>query len=71
MRAEKSKKLYLPKTSEKFDVVMCRIGTESEIKLNPFQPSVAFHIETSHLICSVKQMTGCYTKRKTGLKWVN
>ena len=36
-----------------------------------FQPSVAFHIETSHLICSAKQMTGFYTKRNTVLKWVN
>ena len=38
---------------------------------NPFQPSAAFHIETSHLFCSAKQMTGFYMKRNTGLKWVN
>ena len=38
--------------------------------VNPFQPSVAFHIETSHLICKAKQMTGFYMKCNTGLKWV-
>ena len=27
---------------------------------NPLQPSVVFHIETSHLFCSAKQMTGFY-----------
>ena len=38
---------------------------------NPFQPSVAFHIETSHLFSSVKQMTGFYIKCNIGLEWVN
>ena len=38
---------------------------------NPFQPSVAFHIETSHLICSANQMTGFYMKFRTKLKWIN
>ena len=38
---------------------------------NPFQPSVAFHIGTSHLFCSARQMTGFYMKRNTRLKWVN
>ena len=37
--------------------------------LKAFQPSVAFHIETSHLFCKAKQMTGFYMKRCTGLKW--
>ena len=32
--------------------------------------SVAFHIETGHLICSANQMTGFYMKRSAGLKWV-
>ena len=36
--------------------------------INPFQPSVTFHIETSHLICSAKQITGFYMKYNTGLK---
>ena len=40
-------------------------------QFNPFQPSVAFHIETSHFFCSAKQMTGFYMKRNTGLKQVN
>ena len=30
-----------------------------------FQPSVAFHIETSHLICNADQITEC----NAGLKW--
>ena len=34
---------------------------------NPFQPIVAFHIETSHLICIANQMTGFYMKYNTGL----
>ena len=29
-------------------------------RVKPFQPSVAFHEETSHLICSLNQMTGFY-----------
>ena len=37
---------------------------------NPFQPSIAFHIETSHLICTTNQMTGCYMKCKAGLKCI-
>ena len=39
-------------------------------KFNPFQPSVAFNIETSHLICSANQMTGFYMKCNIGMKWV-
>ena len=38
--------------------------------LNQFQPRVAFHIKTSHLFCSTKQMTGFYMKLNSGLKWV-
>ena len=38
---------------------------------NPFNLSVAFHIESSNLICSAKQMTSFYMKRNTGLKRVN
>ena len=30
------------------------------IWIKAFQPSVAFHIETSHLICILNQMTGFY-----------
>ena len=36
-----------------------------------FQPSVIFHIETTHLFCYVKQMTGFYMKCNTTLKWIN
>ena len=39
--------------------------------INPFQPGVAFHIETSNLIYPANQMTSFYIKCNTGLKWVN
>ena len=39
-------------------------------EVNPFQPNVAFYIESSHLICSPNQMTGFYKKCNAGLKWV-
>ena len=38
--------------------------------LNSFQPSVAFQMETSHLVCEAKQVTGFYIKRSTNLKWL-
>ena len=38
--------------------------------LTYFKPSVAFHIETSHLFCKAKQMAGFYMKRNAGLKLV-
>ena len=38
--------------------------------INPFQPSVAFHMETSYLICTANQMTGFHMKCNTGLKLV-
>ena len=39
------------------------------LEVNLFQPSVYIYIETSHLLCRTKQMTGFYMKRNTGLKW--
>ena len=36
-----------------------------------FQPSVAFYIETSHLIYYTNQMTDVCIKYNTGLKLVN
>ena len=38
---------------------------------NTLQPSVAFHIETSHLSYSLNQMTCFYVKYNTGKKLVN
>ena len=38
--------------------------------LNPFQPRVAFHIETSHSIFSANQITGFCRKCNTGVKRV-
>ena len=49
---------------------MSQIYQESSY-VNPFQPIVAFFIETNNLICNVKQMTGFYMKYNTGLKYVN
>ena len=37
---------------------------------NPFQPIVAFHVETIHLICSASKMAGFYMKCNTGIKQV-
>ena len=39
--------------------------------LNPFQPSIAFHIETSHFISTTNQITGFFNKCNNVLKWVN
>ena len=38
---------------------------------NPFQPSAAFLVETSHLFCSAKQMSGFCMKRNSVLKLVS
>ena len=38
--------------------------------LNPFHPSVAFHIKTNHLIFNANQMTGFYMKCNTDQTWV-
>ena len=38
--------------------------------LNPFQPTVAFHIETNHSISTASQMTGFYMKCNIRLKRV-
>ena len=39
------------------------------LALNPFQPFVECRIETIHLLCFAKQITGFYMKRNTELKW--
>ena len=36
--------------------------------INLFHPSVAFHIETNHLICTANQITVFYLKCNTSLK---
>ena len=38
---------------------------------NPFEPSVAFHIEISYLIRSTNQITGLCVKIQSGLKLVD
>ena len=47
---------------------MKQIGFSYEV--NPFQLSVSFHIETSHLLYFENQMTGLYMKRNAVLNWV-
>ena len=39
-------------------------------RINPFQPTVTFNIETSHLICSVNQVTCFNMKCNTWLRKV-
>ena len=39
--------------------------------INQFQLSVAFHIETNHLIWTANQITGFYMKCNIRLKWPN
>ena len=39
-------------------------------RINPFQPTGTFHIETSHLIWSVNQVTCFNMKCNTWLRWV-
>ena len=43
--------------------------TDNNCTLPLFQPGVAFHIITSHLIYNLNQMTG-FCKSATELKWV-
>ena len=45
--------------------------TFQNLQISPFQPSIAFNIETNHLICNENQVTGFYMKCNTELKWVN
>ena len=40
-------------------------------QFNPIQPSVVFHIETNHLICTANDISGFYMKCNIGLKSVN
>ena len=42
---------------KKFDQLICYNSSKST-SLNPFQPSVAFHVEIGHLFRRAKQMTG-------------
>ena len=48
-----------------------KLARVSSLIFNPLQPSVACHIETSHLVCTANQMTGFYMKCNTELNWVN
>ena len=54
----------------KRNALNCMISCELCMLPNPFRPSVAFNIETFHLICIAKQLTGFYRECNTGLKWV-
>ena len=49
------------------------ISGRGDFVINPFKPSVAFHIETSHLIYSANhdQMTGSYMKHNIELRLVS
>ena len=49
---------------------MKKLKTNTEV-FHQFQPSVTFHVETTHLFYSTKQRTGFYMKRNTELKRFN
>ena len=54
--------------------IHCSVGNVNlcfGLFINPFQPSIVFNKETSHLFCSAKQMTGFYMRHSNGLKWIN
>ena len=51
-----------------FEKLLFWISIESQV--HPLQFSVAFYVETSHLICFANQMTGFSIKCNTGLKLV-
>lgn len=38
--------------------------------LTHFSPSIAFYMESSHLICIASQISGFYMTSNTGLKWL-
>ena len=48
-----------------------KIQFHTNVLFNPFQPSIAFHIETSDLLCFAKQKIGFYMKCNTDLKYFN
>ena len=56
--------------SKKWPICSENNMTLTELTLNPFQPSAAFHIETSHLTGSANPLTGACMKRSTELKRV-
>ena len=51
--------------------ILCGRSFKCSPSLNLFQPSVAFHMETSHSICIASQMTSFHMKYNTGLACVN
>ena len=60
--------LHLPQ--KYFKDVFCSGSENVKKSLHSFQLSVAFHIETSHLICSANLMSGFCMECNTRLKWV-
>ena len=58
---------HIKKLNDERKGLICFSGNDN---LEPFQCSGAFHFETSHLICSAKQMAGFYIKYNTELEWV-
>ena len=43
----------------------------ADLQIKPLQRSFVFHIETSHLVRYVNEMTSFYIKCNTELKWFN
>ena len=69
----KTASIYQSHDMKRSKVLLCE---NNELRFRQFnlthltQPSVAFHIETSHLICTEKQITVFFMKCNTGLRWV-
>ena len=63
-RMQKTGKDDMCRLKQKLPTPPCRDNS-----INPFQPSVAFHVETSYLIYSANQMIGFYMKCYNWLKW--
>ena len=59
---------YTSATVELLHIMQFKIKIVHLKRIRPFQPSVAFHIETNHLFSSAKQVTGFYMKCNTGMK---
>ena len=57
---------YLAMSKAKINALDDQQMTPLHRYINPFQPSVAFLIENSHLFGRSKQMTGFYMKRNNG-----
>ena len=63
--------LKLPTKTSKLYPLLLTLNMPLFVRcFNRIQPSVGFHMETSHLIFTANQITGFHMECNTGLKWV-